>query len=336
MDLHPIKTPTLRDVARLAGVHPATASRALSGTRAVSPELVLEVRKAAETLDYRVNPVGRALKQRITGIIGMVVPDLSNPFFPALVRAVESALAAESRALFLCDSADDVDVERDRVEALVNRQIDGLIISTVHATRSRETLVAAASRVALVQVDRLVDGLSTDAVVADQRQMTRDLVTHLRSQGATSFALITSRQEISPVFERTHAYREATRDEPRSRDRILLGDLTAEWGAAAVLDLLARPRPLPDALVCANDLIAVGALGALRERNVTVPDQVRVVGLDNTPLASAISPGLTTVQQPTDQMGREALRLLTQRSEDHNGATRRLTLGGSLIIRESG
>lgn len=265
----------------------------------------------------------------------MVVPDLTNPFFPALVRAVEGALAAESRALFLCESGDDVEIERDRVEALISRQIDGLIISTVHATRSREELAAAARRVPVVQVDRLVDGVATDAVVADQEQMTRDLLAHLSDHGATSYALITSAQEISPVLERIEAYREGAPD-PESRDRILRGELSAGWGATATRQLLDSRDPLPDAIVCANDLIAVGAMGVLRSGNIDVPGDVRIVGFDNTPLAEAMSPRLTTVQQPIDQIGREALRLLTQRTAEPDGPTRRLTLGGALIIGESG
>lgn len=329
------RAPTLRDVARLAGVHPATASRALNGTRTVNPQLTRQIRKAAETLGYRVNPVGRALKKRTTGVIGMVVPDLTNPFFPALVRAVESALAAESRALFLCESGDDLEVERDRVEALINRQVDGLIISTVHATLSRETLAAAARRVPLVQVDRLVDGVATDAVVADQKQMTRDLIAHLRDHGVATFAMITSCQEISPILERTDAYRGAVPD-AGSRDRILRGDLSIGWGAEATRQLLDGAEPLPDAIVCANDLIAAGASGVLRATGIDIPDQIRIVGFDNTTVALAMVPRLTTVQQPIAQMGQDALRLLSQRMADGSGPTRRLTLGGSLIVGESG
>lgn len=335
LDLDTTRPPTLRDVARLVGVHPATVSRALNGTRTVNPTLAKQIRKAAESLGYRVNPVGRALKQRTTGVIGMVVPDLTNPFFPALVRAVESALAAESRALFLCESGDDLEVERDRVEALINRQVDGLVISTVHATLSHEMLVAAVRRTPLVQVDRLVDGLSTDAVVADQEQMTRQLIAHLRDGGARTFAMITSRQEISPIRARTSAYRDAVED-PVSRDRILPGDLSVDWGVAATRQLLHEAEPLPDAIVCANDLIAAGALSTLRAAGIGIPDEVRIVGFDNTPVASAMVPRLTTVQQPIAQMGQEALRLLNQRMADGSGPTRRLTLGGSLIIGESG
>ncbi len=131
-DRHPAR-PTLRDVAKLAGVHPATASRALSGARRVNPELARAVQQAAHSLNYSVNPIGRALKQRATGTVGMVVPDIENPFFPAMVRAIEGVLATEDLGLFLCDANNSARVEAARVDALLRRQVDGLIISPVHA-----------------------------------------------------------------------------------------------------------------------------------------------------------------------------------------------------------
>ncbi len=155
----------LREVAELAGVHPSTASRALSGSRAVRPDVAAAVQRAAEKLDYRVDPIGRALRGERTGTVGMVVPDIVNPFFPAVVQAVEQALHADGRSLFLCDASNDARVEAERIEALLDRRVDALIISPVHQHYSAPAVLKAASRVPVVQVDRSCVDVGCDSSV---------------------------------------------------------------------------------------------------------------------------------------------------------------------------
>jgi LacI family transcriptional regulator len=328
------RPPTMKDVAALAGVHPATASRALSGARTVNPDLVRAVQRAARTLNYRVNPIGRALKQGTSGTVGMLVPDIENPFFPALMRAVQGALVRERLGLFFCDADSCPQREAERLDELLDRQVDGLIISSVHAQRSRDAIRAAADRVPVVQVDRVVDA-PTDAVGVDQAGMIRSVVDHLRSAGRTRFAFITSGEMISPVTERLAGYRQALAGDPGALARIQVGDLTAEWGAAAATALLANGEPLPDALICANDLIAIGAMRTLRHAGVGVPGDVAIAGIDDTPFARIAEPTLTTVRQPVGQIGDEAVRMLLTRRREPNLGPRRLVLAGQLVVRES-
>jgi LacI family transcriptional regulator len=329
-----IKPPTMKDVAALAGVHPATASRALSGARTVSPELVRAVQRAARKLNYRVNPIGRALKQGATGTVGVVVPEIENPFFPALVRAVEGAAHREGLGLFLCDADNSAQIEAERVDELLRRQVDGLIISPVHALRSAEAVRAAAERVPVVQVDRMVDA-PTDMVGVNQHGMIEAVVDHLRSAGRVRFAFITSGEANSPVTERLAGYRRVFAEDPGALDRIQVGDLTLEWGAKAAGALLAGSEPLPDALVCANDLIAIGAMQTLRRAGVRVPEDVAIAGIDDTPFARVAEPLLTTVAQPVGQIGDEAVRMLLTRRREPHLAPRRLVLTGRLVPRDS-
>lgn len=325
--------PTLRDVARLAGVHPATASRALSGARPVKPELALAVQRAADSLNYSVNPIGRALKQRATGTVGMVVPDIANPFFPAMVRAIEGALATEGLGLFLCDANDSARVEAARVEALLRRQVDGLIISPVHSELSRPAILAASRRVPVIQVDRVID-VPTDVVAVDQAKIITMIVEHLRSTGRARLAFVTSGESISPMAERLAAYQRAVGD-AEGAHRVYARDLSVDWGTKAAAAMLADRDSLPDGVVCANDLIAIGVMRALRAAGIQIPRDVAVAGVDDTPLAQVTEPALTSVRQPVGQLGEEVVRMLLIRRRAPADSPRRLILSPELVVRGS-
>jgi LacI family transcriptional regulator len=326
--------PTLKDVARLAGVHPATASRALSGSRTVSPEHARAVQRAARSLNYHVNPIGRALKRRATSTIGMIVPDIENPFFPAMVRNVERALDREGFGLLLCDADNSVEVEAQRMDALLRRQVDSLIISSVHAQDSRKAVLRAAAEVPVVQVDRIVDA-STDAVEVDQHGAIEAVVDHLRSTGRRRFAFVTSGEPISPIRGRLDAYRDILAADRAAQRRIYVGDLTLAWGTEAATRMLAGPDPVPDAVICANDLIAVGVMQTLRRAGVDVPGDTAVTGIDDTAVAEIAEPSLTTVRQPIEQIGDEAVRMMLSRLREADCAPRRLMLSPRLVVRES-
>jgi LacI family transcriptional regulator len=325
---------TLRDVARRAGVHPSTASRVLSGSRTVRPELVRAVRRAARELDYQVNHIGRALRRQASGTIGVVVPDIDNPFFPAMVQAIDRALHRQDCGLFLCDANNDPDVEADRLRVLLQRQVDGVIISPVHRQRSVKAVKQAAREVVVVQVDRSVD-VPTDIVAVDQAQAINLLIDHVMSLGRRRIAFITSEESVSTAAERLAAHRARMAGDPSALERVYVGDLSLRWGGEVVRMMVAAGKPLPDALICANDLIALGAMQQLRLAGIRVPDDVAVTGIDDTPFGRVAEPELTTVRQPVDQIGDEAVAMLLRRQQDPKRAPRRLTLSPELIIRRS-
>jgi LacI family transcriptional regulator len=299
----------------------------------VKPELALAVQRAADSLNYSVNPIGRALKQRATGTVGMVVPDIANPFFPAMVRAIEGALATEGLGLFLCDANDSARVEAARVEALLRRQVDGLIISPVHSELSRPAILAASRRVPVIQVDRVID-VPTDVVAVDQAKIITMIVEHLRSTGRARLAFVTSGESISPMAERLAAYQRAVGD-AEGAHRVYARDLSVDWGTKAAAAMLADRDSLPDGVVCANDLIAIGVMRALRAAGIQIPRDVAVAGVDDTPLAQVTEPALTSVRQPVGQLGEEVVRMLLIRRRAPADSPRRLILSPELVVRGS-
>jgi LacI family transcriptional regulator len=327
------KRATIDDVASIAGVSTASVSRALSGSRAVRAETLKRVTEAANRLDYRINPAASALRSKVTRTVGMVVPDIDNPFFPAVVKAVEGALHGSGMSLFLCDANDSPEVEAERLEALLSRGVDGVLISPVDGQRSRPALAAAAKRVPLVQLDRRVQ-VESDVVSVDHGRGIELVVEHLISEGRTSFAFVTTARRLSVAVERLEAYVQGVRVvDKASATRVLAGDLSIGWGREAGARLAASY--CPEAVICANDLIALGLWRAFRQRGIRVPEDVALTGYDDSILADTVGPGLTSVRQPLETLGQEAVRLLMSSIESPTAPRRDLRLLPELVVRGS-
>jgi LacI family transcriptional regulator len=325
---------TLRDVARVSGCSVATVSRVLAGTRPVGAETARRVRAAAESLGYRPNQVARALRSRSTGTIGLVLPQIMNPFFPSLVREVEHALHAGGRGLLLADCDDDPATEADRITALLDRQVDALLVIPVDEKRSRDAVALAAARVPLVLLDRACGPGIADSVAVDNAAGMALVLDHLAGTGRRRFCFLGAAGTASTAVERRIAYETGVAAlDPSAPGRVELGDFSVEWGRAAV----DRIRPArPDAVICANDLIAVGAVQRLRQLGVDVPGEVAVTGFDDIPMASLAEPALTTVRQPAAEVAAEALRLLDQRLAGRGAeAHRSVRLAPELVVRAS-
>lgn len=326
---------TLREVAEAVGCSVATVSRVLAGDRPVGPDLARRVQEAARDLGYTPNQVARALRSRSTHTVGLVLPQITNPFFPELMRAVEHALHDQGRALLLADSADDPVLEAERVELLIARQVDGLIVAPVDQERSVPTLAKAAARVPVVLLDRSVDAVQADAVTVDNAAGIRLLLDHLRVQGRRRLWFLGPAGEVSAGVERRAAFQEWA---SRYADlwRVELGDFSIDFGDQAAGKAVTAPASLrPDALVCANDLIAAGALRRLRELGVEVPGQIAVTGFDDIALASLTAPALTTVRQPNRELAAEAARMLLARIQQPHASARAVRLTPALVTRGS-
>jgi LacI family transcriptional regulator len=326
---------TISDVARLTGLSRATVSRALAGASGVSALTRARVNDASAMLGYRPNRIAQSLRQRTTGMVGMVVPNLNNPFFPAVVKGVEEALHDSGMGLLLCDAGEDVHTEMQRILALLDRRVDGLLISPVDSLDSVRALQQAAAASVVVQVDRRV-AVPTDSVTVDQERGMSALLRYLvEVEQRRTFAFVTSAERISTGAERLAAYRRSMADvDPPSSERVLAGDFSVQWGLHAGARLAEAGR-LPDAIVCANDLIAAGVLQSLRARGVRVPSEVAVSGYDDTFLAVVTDPPLTSVRQPLDQLGREAVAMLRAGIASPGVARRELCLAPQLVVRES-
>ncbi|WP_256839816.1 LacI family DNA-binding transcriptional regulator [Ornithinimicrobium faecis] len=327
------KSVTLSQVAREAGVSQATASRALSNSdHKVNEDTRRHIFETAKRLGYKVNPIARALRRSVTGTVGMVVPSLENPFFTELVSAVEHVLAQQNLNLFLSDSRNDLDTEAQRLRAFTDGSVDGVLISPCDSTGSLPAVDSTAKRVPLVQLDRRVDDLDCPWVGIDDEAAMNDLFTHLSSIGVRSAALITSTGFNSSARDRTDFARQsATACGITLRPEHLLdGEFSIAWGAAAIDRLLSTDTALPDAVVCTDDIQALGAMSRLRTRGLRVPQDLFITGFDDIVFSSLVDPTITTIKQPVNQMAETAVSLLAGSDEERET---RVTFRGQLVAR---
>jgi LacI family transcriptional regulator len=327
---------TIREVAERAQVSTATVSRALSGAKPVSPAVVEQVRRAADELGYAGNGIASALRRSRTDTVGMLVPSIANPFFTGLVEHVEHALQEAGRQLFLCSSRSDPELEAQRLRSLMARQVDGIIISPVHGRLSTPAVRRAAAELPLVQVDRYVSAVDTDWVGVDDDAALDLVMTHLAGRGVRSAAFVSSQLTNSSTELRGagfHRHAERLGITVATGD-VLLGEYSIEWGRKAAERLLSG-GPHPDAVVCADDLIALGVLQACAAAGVSVPGDLLVTGFDDISFSALSNPPLTTVRQPQAEIAAEAVRLLSRVLVEGQTSHSRVALAPALVVRES-
>jgi LacI family transcriptional regulator len=325
---------TLTDVARTAGVSVASASRVLNGMPA-SEEMRQRVQAAVVALDYRPDPAARSLKSGRTEQIAMVVDDLGNPAYIAMMRGVERVTRAAGYRLQLSSTGADPDLGLEVVHAVARGYADGLIICPL---RMSGDLVDGlrGSPVPVVVIGSLPRGVQIDNISADSAKGVRLALDHLHSLGRRRIAFVGGPLGTTPGDRRLSAYLDtigalglAEADCPR----VLAGGFTFEAGLAAA-ELLATGARF-DALLCANDLIAIGAMRVLADAGVRVPDDVCVVGMDDSELCALCTPTLTSVSLEAEKRGERAAELLLRRLRDPQAPTRRLRVPPALAVRGS-
>lgn len=328
---------TLKDVAQLAGVHAGTASRALNpATQGLVREATVRaVQQAAKALDYRPNSMARGLKTNKTYMVGIIVPDLSNPLFPPIVRGAEEVLSRAGYTSIIADTDNDQDREAESIAALRARQVDGLLVAS--ARREDEAITGAVEQgVPLVLVNRRAENASIPTVASDDRSGIEQAVRHLVGLGHTAIAHLPGPAWLSTGHERARAFRHYMTE--------LGGDLSPELtqecltysveeGARAARVLF--DRTAPTAILAGNDQIAVGVLDVLRERGLDCPADVSVVGYNDMTFMDKLSPPLTTVRVPHLAIGAEAAQLLLRWLSDGPPGPSVLTLPVELVVRGS-
>jgi LacI family transcriptional regulator len=327
--------PKIKDVARAAGVSPATVSRVLNGNDSVAPERAARVIAVAAELGYQPHGPARALRQQRTRLWAVIVSDIQNPFFTAMVRGIEDVGRAEGHRIVLCNSDEDPAREAAYIDVAVAERMGGVVIAPASARSSRVDALLE-RRIPVVTVDRrLRHGWDlVDSVMVDNRAGAIAATEHLITSGAKRVGCITGPARASTAAERLTGYRAALRRAGRAASAGLVrhADFRHEGGYRAALDLL-RSRRRPDALFVTNNLMTLGALQAIADVGLHVPDDVAIVGFDDAPWATLTTPPLTVVSQPTLEIGREAGRLLATAGDDM--ATRHIVLSPTLIVRQS-
>ena len=328
---------TIYHVARLAGVSTATVSRVINGGVPVSPATRQRVMDAVRELGYRPNALARSLASGQTRTVALLLPDITNPFFPELVKGVQLVADEDGYTLILCETAGDPVKEASYLTMLRGQQVDGLIAIGLTLPRDRTEQILGPD-LPVVCLDRSMDLRRASQVHVDHRQGARLATEHLLALGHRRIAHIAGPPGLRVSAARREAYQLTLREAGVRPDRsaIVEGDLTEDGGYAATLRLLERPGSAPTAVFVANDLMAIGAMAALRARGVGVPGDLSVVGFDDIHLAAYTSPPLTTVHQPAREMARRATEiLLAAIGSPHDRRPRRAIFDATLVVRGS-
>lgn len=309
------RRPTMKDVARHAGVSVSTVSYVLNNSGPVATSRRTRVLDAVRVLEYTPNESARSLKRRSTSTIGLVVPDLANQFFALVAEGVERAAAERDVLVVLCAPEATERPMSHHARLLQSQRLDGVVYLSGIGT-SPSLILELARSGPVVLVDEQIPGFELPAVVSDGRRGAREVAAHVLEQGHRRLAVIGGPGALWTAERRLAGYREAVAAAAADPDAmpVYAGDYRMQSGARLAAKALSVPRRRrPTALLCANDLMAIGALRYCREEGIDVPGEVSVAGFDDVPIAGLISPALTTVAQPARDMGYAAAKILFSR-----------------------
>jgi LacI family fructose operon transcriptional repressor len=322
---------SIKQVAEAAGVSTATVSRVLSDHPYVRPELRERVMAAIAELGYRPNLVARSLRSQQSSAIGLIVSDIRNPFFTAVSRAVEDTAYAQGVTLMLCNTDEDPEKEAMYLNLMGDQNVGGIIFSP-----TRQTLAGfGALRLdfPLVVIDRSLRNGDVDAVLLDNVAAAYDLASHLVANGYRRIGALFG-EASTTGRERRRGFEEALEEHSLAAEQARYVQARVEAGYTATLEMLDAERR-PDAIFTSNSLLTAGALKAIRERGLSIPGDVALVGFDETTWAELVEPGITVLAQPTYEIGKTATELLLRRIAEPSRPTRKVILKGRLIARGS-
>lgn len=301
------RTASIRDVALRAGVSLSTVSKALNGAPHVTPETRSRVLEAAAALGYRPNSIARSLKTKRTRTIGLVTDDLGDAFTMPMMRGVEIAASEAEVSVFLCNSYGERDGERVHLEALLDKQVDAIILMSGYRVRERAAPARALAGLPVVYLYQYTSEVQVPCIVPDDAGGGALAAEHLLELGHRRVAMINGPQHFQAARDRVAGFASALERAavPWSGELLGGGEWSMVTGYRAAHRFLDRPEP-PTAIFCASDVIALGAIAAAYERGLRVPEDLSIVGFDDRLLASQAQPPLTTVALPLFEMGRVA------------------------------
>ena len=328
--------PTLRDVAKRAGVAPITVSRVINNSGYVSAQTRARVEAAVEELGYVPNRLARSLRLKHTNTLALVVTDITNPFWTTVVRGVEDAANEAGFTVILCNT-DESEAKQDAyLQVLLQKRVDGILF--VPASGAAEPVNRVQKQgIPIVVLDRRVPGTQVDVVRGDSEGGAYQLVRHLLGLGHRRIAALSGPEGVSTAVERVSGYRRALREAGlgEGAEQVCYGQFTQPSGYQVAQEALER-RPQPTALFATNNFIAIGALRALGDAGLRVPEDISLASFDDLTSALAIEPFLTVADQPAYEMGRQATKLLTDRLSGLAGnGYKEIVLPAKLIVRRS-
>ncbi|XAS68621.1 LacI family DNA-binding transcriptional regulator [Micrococcaceae bacterium Sec5.7] len=330
---------SISDVAFDVGVSETTVSHALSGRRHVAEATIVRVREASERLGYRPSQVARSLRTRRTYTTALIVPDLCNPFYPSLARGLQDVLFERGYQTLICDADSRPDREEKFFDEVIERQVDGVVIAPLLGTVPSRILTAPELAVVVINSSQRGPKLAiqADTVSTNDEAGMMLAARHLIRKGHRRIGYITAPMHVGPAQRRFDGFRRALRQAGYQYDDGIVAatTFTREGGFRGLEQIMRAPNP-PTAVLCANDLIAIGAMDLAAARNIRIPDDLAVVGYDDIEPASLVSPRLTTVQIPTRDIGKASGDLLVGRMTGaYRGRPREVQIENTLITRDS-
>ncbi len=328
---------TIVEVARRASVSIATVSNVIRGTKPVSPELQERVRAAIRELDYYPNAIARGLKVKQTRILGMVLPDITNPFFPGIIRGAEDTAFERDYFLITANTDEQIDRERRIVAALRSYRVDGILLASAPGGDTSHIRSTIASGASIVLLDRPVPAVSADAVLLDNVGGARECMRHLIQRGNRRIAIITGPLITQNALERLQGYKEALSEADIAADPALIleGDYRYESGNRLAKKVIQSQMKATALFVC-NGVMTFGALGAFDELGIQCPKDISLATFDDLTLDHPAYSHLTAVVQPSYEMGARAATILMDRIEGRlAGHPVTVRVAPTLVVRES-
>lgn len=326
---------TIKDVARIAGVSIGTVSRYING-ESVKKSNCERIEEAIKQVDFRINQIARGLKTSRSNTIGVVVPDISNPYANTIVKYVEKSLYKLGYNIFTCDTWSNPELEAQKVELLVQRQVDGIIIYPC-SRRLAHISSLVHTNIPIVAVDMSVTDLKCDQVLTDNINATYEAVSWLISKNHRRIGIINGTPDYFTSGERFEGYRRVLSDYSIEQDESLVKNTgySDESGYNSMMELL-KLEVLPTAVITCNYDITFGAMSALMDSGVKVPEQISIIGFDDVKAFSLIQPKLSVIAQPLERVGEKAAELIVRRIRgDYEGFPCVNRLKTELIFRNS-
>lgn len=330
---------TIHDIAEKLNITASTVSRALNNHPRISVATKKAVQKAAEILHYQPNHLAASLRSGKSNIIGIIVPSIDRTFFSTVVRGIEEIANASRYNVMICQTHDNYEKEVATVNALLNAQVDGIIVSFAKETTNFDHFLKAKEKgVPIIMFDRTNDELEMSQVVVDDFLGAYKATEHLIQQGCTRISHFTNVRKINIYKERLRGYKEALIGNglPYDEDYVVEGNLQLEDGREAMKKLLLMPHP-PDGIFSASAYGIMGALQVLKEHGIKVPEEVKLVGFSNEPFTYLTEPSLSTIEQHSMRMGNAAAEIFLEEisNKDKKFIPKKIVLKPELIIRKS-
>jgi DNA-binding LacI/PurR family transcriptional regulator len=328
---------TIDDVAKLAGVSKATVSRVLNETAPVSEQTRKKIEKAMIELDYAPSLLAQSMRSKKTKTIGIIIPDYANPFYPCFFKVIENKLREYGYMALICSTREGATTEIKHIKTLISRQIDGIIYFTYKGEKdSLDYLLQLSRKIPCVFMDNINGGLSVSRVITDGFKGIKEATEYLLKKGYKRIGCIKSPSRFAVAADRVSGYKAALKEQniPIEDELIFEGNFHMESGFKAGEYFLGLPKR-PDGIVAVTDVMAIGALKYFQYAGVKVPQQIGVVGFDNISLCTVVNPPLTTIAQPMEELGNEAVKLLMRKIKNPRSKNKQIVLDGKLIVRRS-